>query len=51
MLKTNVPGGADGGHYYSFITCPTKSGETKWYKFDDRDVVEFDLHEDSVSPH
>ncbi|XP_050309267.1 probable ubiquitin carboxyl-terminal hydrolase FAF-X isoform X2 [Anthonomus grandis grandis] len=39
-------GQASGGHYYSYIRHRDPSGEVRWYKFDDGDVLECRMGED-----
>ena len=40
-------GQASGGHYYSFIRDSTDS--TKWLKFDDCEVSDFDFTDDEMA--
>lgn len=41
-------GQAHAGHYYSFIKDRRSCGKSKWYKFNDTVVEEFDLNDETI---
>ncbi len=42
-------GQANAGHYYSFIKERTRSGGSKWYKFNDTTVEEFEMNDETLA--